>query len=116
MNEEPVLNFCPLTQLNACSSYWVVRWLLVLAFPTFPYSGYCGRKLKKSIAVCMRVRECVCVCVCVLNDVEMGILSKPMDFGVHGMALWMMYCSIKAHDSLYFSTISYVMMKYGVCG
>lgn len=54
--------------------------------------------------------------VCVLNGVEMGILSKPMDFGVHGIALWMMYCSIKAHDSLYFSTISYVMMTYGVCG
>ena len=59
---------------------------------------------------------CVCVCVCVLNGVETGILSNPMDFGVHGMALGMMYCSIKAHDSLYFSTISYVMMKYGVCG
>ena len=82
----------------------------MLAFPTFPYSGYCGRKLKKSMAVC------VCVCVCVLNGVETGILSNPMDFGVHGMALGMMYCSIKAHDSLYFSTISYVMMKYGVCG
>lgn len=80
----------------------------MLAFPTFPYSVYCGRKLKKSIAVCM--------CVCVWNGVEMGILSKPMDFGVHGIALWMMYCSIKAHDSLYFSTISYVMMTYGVCG
>lgn len=37
-----------------------------------------------------------------------------MDFGVHGMALGMMYCSIKAHDSLYFSTISYVMMKWCV--
>ena len=56
------------------------------------------------------------VCVCVLNGVAMGTLSKPVDFGVHGIALWMMYCSIKAHDSLYFSTISYVMMTYGVCG
>ena len=90
--------------VSACLPYLSLFWLLWKKV----------EEVYSCVYACARV--CVCVCVCVLNDVEMGILSKPMDFGVHGMALWMMYCSIKAHDSLYFSTISYVMMKYGVCG
>lgn len=74
-------------------------------------SIYYSRKLKKwgcvSVYVCMRMYRTV---------QNWELFSNPRNLECMAWSCRMMYCFIIAHDFLYLVTISYVMMKYGVCG